>query len=822
MERMQRRRGWWVWLIVGMVLWGSEVGQVVGKGSERPQVASGAALGVNLAELVDYSDEDPFIDVFKISRAWYGQRDGEFDTNESDAIDVDAAGWVRSLTPTRPGARFTRVATIMMVSGDVHNDYAGTYVVRYAGSGTLSYSGASVLSRQPGREVIVVSDASGYVQLRIEATDASNYLRDIHVMRVEYEDDWLAGAVFNPAWLAKLAPFETIRFMDWMRTNGSTQQTFAERPMVDDARYTTELGAPLEVMVALANQQQAAPWFTMPAPANDAYMQAFAAQVHDQLDSDIPVYVEYSNEVWNTGGSFHPQGSYIDTQAAAEFGSAATDEWFTARMNWHGKRTAEMCAIWHAVFADRPGQLVCVLGAQAANTWTAAEALDCPWWRTDPDNERPGQRCQAHGIDAVAIAPYVGSYIGDPAWSNQVRRWSVQTLFAEINTGGYVNDPAPGDWNDPPAAGALTEAIGWMQDYRAQADDLGYRLVAYEAGQHLAGIGAAQSDAALEQLFLAANRDDRMGQLYNDYLAAWQANSPEVMVLFQLASRSSQYGHWGLLEYIEQATSPKYQAVLDAVTPKVTQSLSTTLGSAPVVVGQQVALPNVTDQGLELIWQSLTLDRCGIKNRSVITKVVGGCDLKATQVGSSQYLAFTRTITLSVVPKAPQVLSASVPATITGTLRAALPSVTDQGALLRWGVSKISSQPCRVQMQQKIWYVVGSGAGTCVINAQAGETALYQAFTQTHTLTVTAKLAQSAVPQTSSLAVGSQQIVPRTSAEGLVLRWSVTPKSRCTMTFDDTSGYIHGVALGSCTVIVRTVGNDVWLPLWQRWVLTIY
>ena len=347
-------------------------------------------------------------------------------------------------------------------------------------------------------------------------------------------------------------------------------------------------------------------------------------------------------------------------------------------------------------------------------------------------------------------------------------------------------------------------------------------MLAYEAGQHLAGIGAAQGDATLELLFLQANRDARMGQAYTAYLEAWQANSSDVMVLFQLASRSSQYGHWGLLEYIEQPTSPKYQAVLDALTPKTPQSLSTTLGSTPVVIGQTAVLPTTTDQGLGLTWQSLAVERCRIKNRSVITTAIGDCLLEATQAGSSRYVAFTQTVTLSVVPKGVQALAAVLPTIITGTLRAALPSVTDQGVPMRWGVAKASSPQCRVQMQQKIWYVVGKSAGACVLSAQASETALYQAFTQSHTVTVMAKQSQSAVPQVSSLAQGSVLTVPLKSAEELGLCWSVTPKSRCTMTFDATNGYIHGGARGSCTVTVSNAGGDVWLPLVQRWVVTIY
>lgn len=525
-------------------------------------LARDTTLGVNLSELVDYSDEDPFIDYMKMSREWFGQTDTEFDTNENTKIALDADGWVKSLRP-KGGGRFTRVATIMMVGGDLHNDYAGTYVVRYQGQGTMSFGGATVVREQPGRTVITVNDSSGFLVLRITSTKASDYLRDIHVIKANQERNFMRGAVFNPTWLTKLAPFGVIRFMDWMRTNGSGDRPFDKRAQVADARYTTDRGAPIETMVNLANQLSVRPWFTMPTQASDDYMREFAMIVRDRLARNLPVYVEYSNEVWNTGGPFHPQGSYIDQQALREFGRSAIDAngFYTARMNWHGKRTGEMCRIWKQVFSRQAARVICVLGAQAANTYTAEEALACPLWRADADNHNPTRRCQANGIDAVAIAPYFGSYIGDDGWDNQVENWNSDTLFDEITHGGHITDPVPGDFNDPPAGGALAESLGWMQEYKNSATTLGYRLLAYEGGQHLAAIGATMNNATVTTLFITANRDARMTAIYDQYIASWQANSSEVLVLFNLAGRYSQYGNWGLLEYIEQPTSPKYAAL---------------------------------------------------------------------------------------------------------------------------------------------------------------------------------------------------------------------------------------------------------------------
>jgi len=105
-----------------------------------------------------------------------------------------------------------------------------------------------------------------------------------------------------------------------------------------------------------------------------------------------------------------------------------------------------------------------------------------------------------------------------------------------------------------------------MREYHDHAVQYGYHLLAYEGGQHLAGIGSAQNNQNLTALFSEANRDARMNEIYLQNLKDWQMEAfGETFVLYYFAGRYSQFGNWGLMEYIEQENSPKYRAVTEFV-----------------------------------------------------------------------------------------------------------------------------------------------------------------------------------------------------------------------------------------------------------------
>lgn len=535
-------------------------------GPVLPTPHAQSPLGMNLAPIVDYSDEDPFLDQFKLARDWIplcvpGKDVGcttWWDTGEKEKIQLDEHGWVTNLPRGEAGTMFTRVAALLMTGGG-KRDYAGDYAVLYDGEGEITYAvGATKLSGTTGRDLIRVAP-DGNVRLTITRTDpqgTGNYIRNIRVVRLEREADLQTG-LFNPVWLAKLEPFKTLRFMDWMRTNASQQQEFSNRPLVVDARYSTEKGVPIEVMVKLANQTNSEPWFNVPHKATDDYIRQFADMVRSSLDPHLRIYVEYSNEVWNTMFS---QGSDIENWAQAQLpGGSASG--YTKRINWFGKRSAQVCQIWKTAFGDESSRVVCVLGAQAANSWTATEALDCPLYRP----LFGGRTCRDMGLQTVAIGPYFGHYLGLSAFQPQVREMSLDDLFAEITQGGVLMDTDPNDWNTVPTGGALEQAYRWMDKYDSVAADRDLHVVAYEGGQHLVGVGIVPNDGAIEALFKAANRDPRMGEAYAAYLEHWRSapnRRLELFVPFLLAQRYTKWGSWGTLEHIDQAGSPKYDALV--------------------------------------------------------------------------------------------------------------------------------------------------------------------------------------------------------------------------------------------------------------------
>lgn len=61
---------------------------------------------------------------------------------------------------------------------------------------------------------------------------------------------------------------------------------------------------PIEYAVALANVLGSGLWWNFPAWSNDAYVSFIVQYVHDNLNSSLVAYFEYSNEIWNSQSGF--------------------------------------------------------------------------------------------------------------------------------------------------------------------------------------------------------------------------------------------------------------------------------------------------------------------------------------------------------------------------------------------------------------------------------------------------------------------------------------------------------------------------------------
>lgn len=511
--------------------------QTVESDGRETVTPSTSPIGTNLTGIADWSSEWAFVDAFKASRSWISGSNDQWD--DGRPLDLDGDGWVRSLLPGQ------LARTLVLPEGHYP---AGRYVVLYDGEGTLTYSGGGArdaASSAPGRDVVIADGASPIV-VNITATTPGNYLRNIRFIMPggvcstdpfrycddgspcetgtcsRFEDNY-ATQIFHPTFLSRLRGYRVLRFMDWMATNNS--RVSSEGPRVSDARWTSH-GVPVEIMLELASRLGADAWLTVPHLATDAYVTSLATAVRDELAPGLVAYIEYSNEIWNT---IFSQGTYCEQQGLA---LGLSSNAYEARLRFQAQRSVEIFEIFESVFAGEARQrIVRVLAAQAGNPWTSTVLLD-------------------HGnalehVDALAIAPYFGGYLGSPSEAGRVSAMDLDALFAEL------------------AGVALPESLGWVSSHAEIAGQRNVSLIAYEAGNHLAGFQGVENNEAVNALFDAANRDARMRQVYSTYLDGWKARGGELLAHFVNCSAPSKWGRWGALEYLEQPRSeaPKYDAI---------------------------------------------------------------------------------------------------------------------------------------------------------------------------------------------------------------------------------------------------------------------
>jgi Ca2+-binding RTX toxin-like protein len=528
-------------------------------------------IGTNLAGISDWSTQYPFMDYLKNSRSWITRGETVWGTNEESKLNVDSNGWVKSLS----GGSFTSVATF------IPNDNQGRrFVVLYEGEGTIEYNFGlkkDMAASSPGRDVVYATPGES-LYLGITKTDPNgtgNYIRNMHVIPEQYESTY-TSQLFNPDFLNSLKGYETLRFMDQMVTNNSTQKEWSDRPKPGDFSYYSK-GVPVEVMVELANQTGIDPWFNIPHQATDEYVRNFSQYVKTHLDPKLKVYVEYSNETWNYQ---FQQAHYALKQAEQAFPDPQIGIYDKQRL-WFGQRTGQITQIWDEVYGAEKDRVVGVLATQAASSYTATKSLEAL--------TQNGMTPKEWGIDAVAIAPYFGLVPNSTESAAQVESWTreadggLNKLFQELSEGGVMQGGPPG--------GALQEASQFNKAYSQLAQAQGLDLIAYEGGQHLVGASGIENNQAITDLFIAANRDPRMGQLYAKYLQQWGLDGGGVFAHYTDVSNPNKWGSWGAKESLYQPNSPKAQVIRDllidpvsGISPQANPDLSTILGGQPVQI----------------------------------------------------------------------------------------------------------------------------------------------------------------------------------------------------------------------------------------------
>jgi len=488
--------------------------------SAVPAAEKRPPIGTNLNGLSYWSTELPFQDVFKTSSAWVS---GSHEWDDKRQLDLDEHGWVRSLKPGQV-ANMVFFSDTTKFSGSL----ARRYVVQHEGTGNLEYAElARLVKHGDHHDLIEVERGSGNATITLTATNPKDYLRNIRITpegsRVSPDE------IFNPVFLERLKGYQALRFGIWMLGESAEDLTtwsprWQDRPKLQDARWTRN-GAPIEIMVAIANRVRADPWFSLPHEADDEYMREFAELVARSLDPKLKVYLEYSNEVWND--------TYAGTAYARKQGLALglSKDPNEALLRFYAKRSVEMFSIWEKALGKE--RLVRLLSFQSDGMPEFSDEIALSFGDT-----------RDH-VDAVAIGPYFGTDLAaDAAGVAHTRKMNLDELMRELERS------------------SLPKARAQMLAHAAVARKYRLPMIAYEGGQHLWNM-SGQEDPGLNALFYKANRDPRMGALYSRYLKDWTEAGGGLFMHELDCGSFPDAGNWGALEHITQPRNeaPKFDAI---------------------------------------------------------------------------------------------------------------------------------------------------------------------------------------------------------------------------------------------------------------------
>jgi len=416
-------------------------------------------------------------------------------------------------------------------------------VLTHQGKGDLRVAGRGVVVGEgPGRVVFDYAPGQGSVMITLAATDPADPIRAIRVVREDRAAMLESGAVFNPDWLARLKGARLVRFMDWMRTNGSSLSRLEDRPMPGGYTWVRN-GVPVEVMVDLANTLGVHPWFTLPHLAEDALVRFYAQVVQERLAPGLVAHVEYSNEMWNL---MFPQARWAEEQAAARWGQ----QW--KWVQFHALRAAEVAGIWAEVFRADPGRLVRVIATQTGWKGLEADILSAPLVIAE------GRPAPHTAFDAYAITGYFAGGIGHPEHEAMLRGW-----LAEGE--GVATARALEDMRDGRHSGKLADSVqGLVSDlfpyHAAVARAHGLRLMMYEGGTHVLAMGPMQDDPAITGFLARLNYDPGMGPLYRALIDGWRAQSDAPFNAFVDVAPATRWGSWGALRHLTD-DNPRWRAL---------------------------------------------------------------------------------------------------------------------------------------------------------------------------------------------------------------------------------------------------------------------
>ncbi len=352
---------------------------------------------------------------------------------------------------------------------------------------------------------------------------------------------------WNPTFIAEIqqAQAKCLRFMDWGVTNSSTVASWSQRIAKTANHYTGatlpqtgggQSGVAYEWMIDLCNRVNADLWVCVPHMTDANYSNQLATLIKNNLNANLKVYVEYSNECWNDGFN---QTGWLDAQRNIN-GLANPLKWNGKNIYGFGNggdcRWSEYVYFacktmneFNKVFGDNSSRVVKVLSGQAG--WGGGGSTNdmCEYHMACSQSPI----CNPWGvkIDAYAIAPYWNASEHTPLGTEASMRAS------------------------------LADCVHFLDNTQTALTGSGIPLICYEGGPDNFSIESISNSPFQEQLTL-------------DALNAFQAKVQGIFIWYTLIGQV-----WGLKVQVgdDPSVSPKWRGYMTWLNTSSTSPASITV-----------------------------------------------------------------------------------------------------------------------------------------------------------------------------------------------------------------------------------------------------
>ncbi len=543
-------------------------------------------VGQNLWFNRDWGGAFAFVDVMKESRPWQDAENWNLPVGGVDALGCPTAD-----------------ASTVVFSG-LAEDFNGTYALRFEGQADVSllwcpgtvenkvWDPATNTTTADVTFAMTESNRSVGLVLRNTRRTAESPVgsgfRDLRLYRPGYPTD--GSVLFTTPFLEALGSIDVLRMMDWGGGSSNLVEHWADRSTpahatqgglpappytAPDGRvYETASAVSLEHRIQLCNALMTDCWINVPPVADDEYIQNMAlllrygsdgtqpytsAQenpVFPPLDPSLRLYLEYSNENWNSGSgflAFHViQGICAHLDASHPVMNPVPDSIYTAVWRYPAWRIWTIGEIFRDVFGD-----------------DAMMSRIRPMLMTQRGNAQATLSNALLWLESFLAGLPTPREVRDVVWgAGGSGYWGARNMVSAIP------DTFFGEGNIPDDGSLRDFAVDsvWTGNY-------GIRHIAYEGGP-----GLSFSDADNRTL----NADPRMKDAVEAVHDLWSGRGGSLLVYYTVRGPSQ----WEFTASIDEPNSPKLQA-LDALRARP---------RAPVSIG--AALPGriiARDPGTTLI-----------------------------------------------------------------------------------------------------------------------------------------------------------------------------------------------------------------------------